>query len=190
MPISSHCFWPDSLVRGTLTTKGTAVSAGDLRVHDLGTGTAVPGTLSGTFTAGISITATVTAGGATANVQLAPTAAATYNYNGAATLAAVAGHWPGSFSNDTGTVVIAANGSFSSTTSSGCSISGTVLPRASGKNVYDVAVSFGTAACGVAVGTTAAGNAIITKLTGGVRQLAIAVATSDGVNAGVFFGQR
>lgn len=186
----SGTLFVSGLTRGTLTTNGTAVSAADLRMHDLGTGAVASGTLSGTFTAGTRITATVTAGAASATVQLAPAAAATYNYDTAATLAAVAGNWPGFFSNDTGTVVVAANGSFTSTTSSGCSVSGTVLPRASGKNVYDVSVSFGTAACNVPVGTSAAGNAIITNLTGGVRQLAIAVSTSDGVNAGVFFGQR
>lgn len=180
----------NSLARGTLTTSGTAVSAADLRAHDLVTGAVASGTLIGTFKAGSRITATVTAGGASATVQLVPAAAVSYNYESAATSAAVAGNWPGFFSNDTGTVVVAANGSFTSTTASGCSVSGTVLPRASGKNIYDVTVSFGTAACNVPVGTSAAGNAIITNLTGGVRQLAIAVSTSDGVNAGVFFGQR
>ena len=186
----SGTLFVSGLTRGTLTTSGTAVSAADLRMHDLGTGAVAAGTLSGTFTAGTRITATVTSGGASATVQLAPAAATTYNYDSAATLAAVAGNWPGFFSNDTGTVVVAANGGFTSTTASGCKVSGTVLPRASGKNVYDVTVSFGTAACNVPVGTTAAGNAIITNLTGGARQLAIAVATSDGANAGVFFGQR
>ena len=162
---------------------------GIARQSDSRQGSAIAATLSGTFTAGTSITATVTAGGASATVQLAPAAATTCNYDSAATLAAVAGNRPGFFSNDRGTVVVAANGSFTSTTSSGCSISGTVLPRASGKNVYDVTVTFGGAPCGIPNGT-GADNAIITNLTGGTRQLAIAVATSDGANAGAFFGQR
>ena len=187
---ASGVLFVNSLGRATLTTSGTAVSAGDLRAHDLATGTSVTGTLTGTFTAGTSITATVTAGGASATMRLAPAAAAAYHYDTAATLTAVAGSWPGFFSNDTGTVVVSATGSFTTTTASGCTVSGAITPRASGKNVYDVTVSFGTAACGVPVGTTGAGNAIITNLTGGTRQLAVAVASSDGVNTGVFFGQR
>lgn len=82
-----------------------------------------------------------------------------------------------------------ANGTFSSTTSLGCKISGSVAPRASGKNVYDVTVNFGAAPCGVPNGS-ATGNAIITNLPSGARQLSVAVSSADFTNAGVFFGQR
>ena len=101
----------------------------------------------------------------------------------------MAGNWPGSFTNDTGTLVVNANGTFSATTSVGCRLSGAFTPRASGKNVYDITVAFGAAPCGLPNGS-AAGNAIITNLTSGQRQLTVAVTTADGANGGVFFGQR
>ncbi len=37
------------------------------------------------------------------------------------------------------------NGSFSAAGSTGCNFSGTLTPRASGKNVFDVALTFGGA---------------------------------------------
>ena len=96
-------------------------------------------------------------------------------------------NWPGSFTNDTGTLVVNGNGTFSTTTSLGCRLSAAFTPRASGKNVYDITVTFGAAPCGLPNGS-AAGNAIITNLTSGQRQLTVAVTTADGANGGAFSG--
>ena len=189
--VSSGVLFVNGLSRTTLQTSGSTLSASDLRSYSLAAGTSATGSLTGSFVIGTSLTATATlvGGAGTATINLAPAPATSYDYNTTATLAAVAGSWPGSFSNDTGTMLVTANGTFSATTSLGCRLSGAFTPRASGKNVYDITVSFGAAPCGLPNGS-AAGNAIITNLTNGQQQLIVAVATLDGANGGVFFGQR
>lgn len=189
--VSSGVLFVNGLSRTTLQTSGSTLSASDLRSYSLAAGTSATGSLTGSFVIGTSLTATATlvGGAGTATINLAPAPATSYDYNTTATLAAVAGSWPGSFSNDTGTMLVTANGTFSATTSLGCRLSGAFTPRASGKNVYDITVSFGAAPCGLPNGS-AAGNAIITNLTNGQHQLIVAVATLDGANGGVFFGQR
>lgn len=189
--VSSGVFYVNGLSRTTLQTSGSTLSASDFRSYSFAAGTSATGSLTGSFVAGTSLTATATlvGGAGTATINLAPAPTTSYDYNTTATLAAVAGSWPGSFTNDTGTLLVAANGTFSATTSAGCRISGAFTPRASGKNVYDVTVAFGAAPCGLPNGS-GAGNAIITNLMNGQRQISVAVATPDGANGGVFFGQR
>lgn len=179
------------IYKGTLTTSGTAVS-GTLRDWLTSTGQSAAGTLTGSFVAGTSLdmTATASTGGGSSRVQLKSPATSTYNYGVAATLADLAGNWPGFFTGgDTGTIAVSTDGKYSTTTSAGCKFSGTMKPRASGKNVYDVTVAFGAAPCSLANGT-ATGNAIIGNLAGGKRQLAVMASTADNAAAAAFFGIR
>lgn len=122
-------------------------------------------------------------------LTLAPAPTANYNSDTPATLTAVAGSWPGLFTNSTGTLLVDANGTYSSTTSTGCNISGSTTPRASGNNVCDVSVSFGASPCPIP-NRSGSGNALITLLAGGTHQLAVAVSMADASNVGVFFGHR
>lgn len=131
--LSNGSLLVSGVVFGTLQTSGNTVSSSDVRSYSLSTGTSIAGTLAGTFTAGSSINATATPQtGSATTISLAPAPTANYNYNTAATLAAVAGTWPGSFSQTTGTVVVNTNGTFSATDSADCGMSGSLQPRASG----------------------------------------------------------
>ncbi len=188
--MQSNVLYVNGLNRASLQTSGNSVTSSDLRAYNFATGTSLTGTLAGTFVAGTSLSATATAStGAASALTLAPAPAANYNYNTPATLAAIAGSWPGFFTNATGTLLVNANGTYSSTTSTGCNVSGAITPRASGKNVYDVSVNLGASPCPIPNGS-GTGNALITLLADGSHQLTVAFSTADASNAGVFFGRR
>ena len=73
---------------------------------------------------------------------------------------AVTGDWTLSLlDGTTASVSVAATGAFSAS-NEGCAISGTISPRASGKNVFDVAIRFGAAPCQLP-GGTASGIAMV-----------------------------
>jgi hypothetical protein len=70
--------------------------------------------------------------------------------------------------------------------SKGCAFSGTITPRASGKNVYDVSLKFGAAPCALA-NQTATGVAVTYLLTNGKRQLiALTVDSTRTYGVGAF----
>lgn len=174
----------------SLQASGTTVSSIGGKAYDLATQQSAALTISGSFVPNTSAALTATSGSATRTVSLTAAQAANYIYDTAATAAAVAGSWPGFFTTgDSGTVTVASNGSYSTTTSLGCQISGAIVPRASGKNVYDVSVNLGPAPCALP-NTSASGNAVITNLEAGGRQLAVIATTADGVYVAAFFGQR
>jgi hypothetical protein len=182
----------NSFDKATLRLSGNGVSATDLREYSFPDGSFVAGTVAGTFTAGSSLNFTATAnnGGPSAQVNLQPAPRTNYDYDTPATLAAVQGNWPGSFSTgDSGTVAVSANGNFSATTALGCQLSGSIQPRASGKNVYDVSVQFGASPCALP-GATVTGHGFITHPDSGGTQFAVAVTTSDRSLGAAFFSTR
>lgn len=109
--VSSGTLYVTGLNTGTFQTSGAAITSSDLRAYNFSPASTLTGSIAGTFVAGTSITATATAsaGGATSIFTLAPAPLTSYDYNAAATLAAIAGSWPGSFTNDTGTLAVNAN---------------------------------------------------------------------------------
>ncbi|MEQ1804302.1 MAG: hypothetical protein ABL900_02910 [Burkholderiaceae bacterium] len=105
-------------------------------------------------------------------------AAATYDYTAAASLAAIAGSWA-LIANDgsSGSLSVAAGGALSADLE-GCTLAGTLTPRASGKNVFDASITFGAAFCTLP-NETISGVAIWSLMSDGVtRQLLM-----GGVNA-------
>lgn len=86
------------------------------------------------------------------------------------------------------TVDFAADNTYTGTTG-GCSFSGTIAPRVSGKNVFDVKLTFGAAPCALP-GQTVTGIAINYVLTNGKRQLIIAGVDASRSHAVAFFGAR
>lgn len=179
----------EALFFGPLSVSGSDVTSSTLRRYDFETGDTLTGVgFSGSVAGSGVITATLTAAGFDpVNTELTPTDPAVYNYDTPATLAAIAGTWSGFFSTgDDGDVVISSGGVVSSVTSLGCTISGTVVPRASGRNVYDVTVSFGPAPCALPNGT-GSGVAIIASPVS-APQLTVAVVNADRSLGAVFFG--
>ena len=110
-----------------------------------------------------------------------------FNYNTAASLATVQGSWGVTgLQNDDYDLVVAGNGSFTATPTdgnplttpdAGCNFTGNFTPRASGKNVFDVAVTTG-AGCAL-VGEALSGIAMAYPLNAGGTQLVLGVSNTN-----------
>jgi hypothetical protein len=137
-----------------------------------------------------------------------------YNYNTPARLAAIADTWSGGLlEGGTASITIAADGALSGTTAPGCTLTGTATANASGKNFFDVAITYGGAPC-VAANQTETGVGFIYGLTSGatseafvttgnstkivltyaplngMSELIIAVTNASKTHASAFFAQR
>jgi hypothetical protein len=114
----------------------------------------------------------------TATFAGTPLATSTYDYDAAATLAAVGGAWSlVDLDNVTsGLTINATTGVVTST--GGCVANGKLTPRSSGKNVFNVELTFGTGTCTLD-GETIRGVAIVETLSGGGKQLILGGILSD-----------
>jgi len=185
----SNVFAVSGFLQGNGSSNNGSYSATDVKDASSNSNALASGSLSATYTAGSSFNGTFTEG--TSNVSftgagLAPTV---YNYSTSASLAAVTGSWNmTSLHGYSTTLDISASGAFTAT-SSGCSFSGTMKPRSSGKNVLDVALTFGPAPC-ILAGQSLNGIAINYTLTNGQHQLAIVALDQARNNSSAFFGIR
>ena len=110
-----------------------------------------------------------------------------FSYSTAASLATVQGNWEVTgLQNDDYDLVVAGNGSFTATPTdgdpmttpdAGCNFTGNFTPRASGKNVFDVAVTTG-AGCAL-VNQMLSGAAIAYPLNAGGTQLILGVSNTN-----------
>lgn len=177
----------DTLFQGTVTLSGNALASNNLRVFDLGGGfadaTSVAGTLaSNAFNLSASVNGAVSAVAGTRSPS-----DASYDYNRPAQLGDIVGSWTGAFSTgDTGTVTVQANGTFASTTALGCSFTGTAAPRGSGKNVFNITVSFGAAPCALP-NTTGTGIAIASRATSTEPAVLVVMAVTSNRDAAALY---
>jgi hypothetical protein len=158
------------------------------------TGAVATGTVNASYVAGSSFNGAAIVNGASVGFTSAAPVSSTYVYTSMASLPTITGTWTGTtLFGEAGTMVIASNGtltaSFTGSYIGSCTATGTVQPRASGKNVFDVSIVFGTAPCSLP-GTTATGIALSYLLTNGQRQLIAAVTTSSKANGSAFFAAR
>lgn len=121
---------------------------------DLLSGAVRSSSYSGTYTAKTSLQAQM--GGATFSGSYDA------NYDKPASLSTLTGAYRGAgAATNAGTqslsVTIASSGAISVSESLGCSASGTVQPRASGKNVFDLSIKFSGTSCALGDGATATG---------------------------------
>lgn len=95
----------------------------------------------------------------------------TYNYASAANINDVAGSWSlGTIDGAGANMIISTNGTFTATaTSNGCSYSGTISPRPSGKNVFDITLTYGAAPCALP-NLSISGIAVSYMLADGIRR--------------------
>ncbi len=112
------------------------------------------GSLSGTYVPDQSFRGTVTESGQpTVSFSTAMLPTATLDFNAPATFSAIAGTWTWS-DGVTSTMTIGSDGALSGTpfngTFVGCSVSGTISPDSSGKNFYDISMTFSGSSCPVA----------------------------------------
>jgi hypothetical protein len=134
------------------------------------------GTFSASFIAKASMNGTVTGSSGTTSF----TTAYDSRYDLNPSLADVAGSWNLTAATATGTtvnpVVIASSGTFTGT-GPFCSYSGTVLPRSSGKNIYNLTIAFTGSTCEFD-GQTLNGIGVLLKQ-GVTKQLTVAALRSD-----------
>lgn len=165
-------------VAGFIQGSGTSTSGRftSSSTEDFGFAPAMPGSTSATYDAAAkTIAGTFVAGGTSVAFSGGPIAGSLYNYNTPATLASIAGAWSiPSPLGQTNSLVIDATGALTATATIGCSFSGTLTPRQSGKNVFNASLTFGAIPCALA-GQTATGIAVAYPLSSGQTQLLIAV---------------
>lgn len=180
-------------VNGFTQGSGTATSStySSSNVKDFGFSPAVAATLSATYNAPAgTVNGTFNAGiliGFSGN----RIPAASYDYDTPAVVAPVAGAWSlGMLAGQTMAVTIQPNGSLTGSTAPlACNFTGSLVPRPSGKNVFNVVITFGVGPC-VLASQNVTGIAISYPLTGGGRQLMVAatdVTRTEGIAA---FGVR
>lgn len=180
------------LVAGFLQGTGSA-SAGSFtssNLRDFGYLSPLQGSVSATYdTTARTIQGTTTAQGGSVGFSGGPIAGSTYSYDTAASLATVTGAW--SLSDLKGnpiSISVAGNGSFTAA-SAGCSMSGSLAPRPSGKNVFNFSLAFGPAPCTLP-GTSASGVALSYPLSNGKTQLLVAGVNSARTAGMAAFGSR
>jgi hypothetical protein len=154
-----------------------------------GGGSAMQGSVTATDVPGSSVNGMITAAGTTLSFSGTAPASSLFNYNGQASVGSIAGTWYGSLMDGSfATVTITSSGAVSGS-DGGCSFSGTVSPDPSGKNFFNVSLSFGGSPC-LFPNQTATGVGIYYLLPDGMTQQLLAgvtVGTSEGT---AFFAQR
>lgn len=184
----SGAFAVSGFLQGNGTSNNGSFSSPDV-LDSTSSGLRLSGSLSATYVPGVSLNGTLTESAGAVSFTSAPIVSTVFNYNAAANLADIAGAWNlTSLRGYATTLNISATGAISGN-SVGCIFSGSVTPRASGKNVFDVALTFGASPC-VLPGLSVKGIVIDYLLTSGKRQLIIATVDQSHTNSASFFGIR
>lgn len=154
-------------------------------------GTTINASLQATYQAGVSFNGTVTENGTSVTFAGA-SARSSYVYGTPASLNDIVGSWSGTnIAGVTSDFTISQLGTFSGLNQFGCGFSGTISPRASGKNVFDVTLQNNTSVeCGSVSGLQGTGVAASAPLGGGQRQLTIAIITNDRSRGSAVFAVR
>lgn len=175
---------------GTGSVSGTTLT-GTLTQYDFA-GHRVTGTLNATVVTGVSVNgaATPNGGGTPTTFTSTPLPASYpgYLYNTPALASDIAGAWTGFLLDGSAAVFSITSAGALSGTNLGCSFTGTVAPRPSGKNVFNVSIHFGSSPC-TAANQDATGIAI-SYITGGHRQLIAAAENSAKTLGSMFFALR
>jgi hypothetical protein len=177
-------------LHGNGNVSGNIFTSSNLRDY-FSTEELVTGSLSATFVPGVSFNGSVIYDGATPSASFTGSVMPTtyYDYNVAAKLSDITGAWSlTSLQNDPITMNIASTGSFTAT-SRGCAMNGNILPRASGKNVFNISMNFGPLPCRLP-GQSASGIAVIHLLANGKHELLIAGTNTSQTVGTVMFGTR
>ena len=172
-------------VQGQGASTNGAFSSTNLR--DFGVNPAGVGSILGTYSPGQGFNATIVSGPATVTFTGAPVS--NFNYNMAATVSAVSGNWNASTLTGSGAALgISSNGSFA-VNSGGCITTGTLTPRLSGTNIFDVTATTGTVGCANS-GVRVVGIALTYLLTTGQRQFLLTAVDPTRTQSVVLFALR
>jgi hypothetical protein len=176
------------LIQGSGVPNNGSFTSTDLRDYYFD-GSVFTGTLSASYREGRSFNGSITEGGSTVTFTGTPPNDSEYNYDTTANLSNITGAWNlFTVQGETITLNIQTSGAFAASSSGGCDFDGTIAPRASGKNMFDVELTFGAAPC--AFPDQSANGIAIESLVDGLRQLVIAGTTADRSGGTVIFGAR
>jgi len=169
---------------GNTTSSGTTLS-GSGNDFNIPSRTVSSASYSGTFTAKSTMNVTTSAGGSFSGIY--DTA-----YDQPASLAAVTGTFSGVGVSGTSpvqaaSVAISPSGAITVPASLGCSAAGTATPRPSGKNIFNVTVTFTGSTCALGNGASTSGVAYYDAATRRVLVMAMNAAKSDGF---FYLGQK
>jgi hypothetical protein len=175
-------------IQGTGKSVNGSFSSTDLKDF-FPDGTSVAGSLSASYVPKSSLNGSVTESSSTVTFTgTSPLKNSLYIYDTPANLADIVGAWSMiDLQGSSAILSISSSGSFAGSVN-GCSFSGGITPRASGKNVFDVALTFGPSPCRLA-GKLSSGIAV-EYVSGGKRQLLIAGTDTTRTSGTAFFGQR
>jgi hypothetical protein len=178
----------DGFARGSGQVSGNQFT-GSQREYDSAGNTYI-GSFAGAVSNGISITGSTSfAGGSAATYSLTPIPTAQFDYQRTAAVSEIAGAWNGQFIDGaSGAISINGSGQLSGS-SSGCSFTGTVAPRSSGRNIFNFSVTFGGGNC-LLPGQTMTGIAVQYRTTSGTSQLIAGATDSSGSIGQMFLAQR
>lgn len=178
----------NGLVQGQGTSNNGAFTSSTIK--DFGVVPAAPATLNATYVPGGSISGSFVEGNSTFTISGAVVPTTSFDYNSPASLSNIVGNWNlSSTSGNQIPITIAINGTFTGIAVTGCSVSGTVTPRPSGKNVFNVQWTNGASPCSLP-GLAGAGIGIYTTPANGTHQLLVAVIDSSRTYGSVAFGTR
>ncbi len=188
-PMVNNVFLISGLLQGTSAPQAGAFTSTDARDFQPFKAPA-PAQVRATYTPGDKIQGTVTELGAITGFagDSGDKDTSRYDYNAPATPAAIEGVWTLATLDGAPVAATVKDGALQAT-SNGCNLSGTILPRASGRNVYDVAMTFGPAPCQLA-GQQLRGNAIVGKPTPSQQQITVMTVTADRSATITAFGVR
>jgi hypothetical protein len=158
-------------IEGTGTSTSTTHTFTSADAVDFGLVPPAPATITATYSTAPSISGSIVYDTATVLFDGAsPITGTTYSYATPASMATVLGAWTLTSNAGVATPInIAASGTLSATDASGCAFTGSIAPRASGKNVYNVSLTFG-ATCPVP-NTAMTGIALALPIVGGKTEL-------------------
>lgn len=169
----SGTYNPGAFLQGTGSVSNGVFSAPD--VKDFGNIPAKPGNVKATYFAGTSLNGDVGTPGGPVAFTTSGIDIATYNYDVSANLAQITGaHSVGGVLGNH-LMEIAADGSFSGT-SSRCAYTGQLTPRPAGINVFNATWSFGTGTCALS-GKTGSGVAVTYLVKNGTKRNIVIAAT-------------
>lgn len=184
---STGRFSPGGLLQGTGTISGSTFSAADVR--DLNPSPYGVYDLSATVVRQVSLDGAITASNTSINLVNAPIAGTSYQYDTAAKNSDIEGAWVFTDINSYALAsTVNAAGSVSGATTN-CSVSGSLLPRANGKNVFDAALNFSGLCRLAGQAATGIGYTFLAD-DGSSRQLVVGVTNASRSFSNILSGAR
>lgn len=179
------------LVEGFIQGQGVSSNSSftSTNAKDFGVNPPANGSITASYVARSSIQGSATGGGQTVSFSGVSIPSTSFDYNTAASISNITGSWVlTSLEGTSVSLTVASGGSFTGT-AQGCNFTGTLAPRPSGKNVYNLTLTFGAAPCGLP-NSTGTGIALSYIVNGGARQLIIAGTDASRTDGTVLFGLR